>query len=132
MKPARIAIGAFFAITVVAALILTRAAQTELPETEVGPLAVDKLAENPAASADREVKVVGVVATVLPERGLFTIIDESEYDACKVVTCAHYEIPVAFAGQLPDVEQLVTVTGHLVQKQEGRFLLQATDVEPTP
>jgi cytochrome c-type biogenesis protein CcmE len=132
MKPARIAIGVLIAIAIVAALIFTRAVQTEPPETDVGPLAVDQLAKNPAASADREVSVVGVVATVLPERGLFTIIDQSEYDACKVVTCAHYEVPVAFVGQLPDVEQLVTVTGQLVQEQEGRFLLQATDVELTP
>ena len=66
---------------------------------------------------------------VVPKQKKFTIIDQSEYAECKVVTCARYEIPINFTGKLPGPEQVVMVTGKLVQPQPGRFLLKAKRVE---
>jgi hypothetical protein len=93
---------------------------------------VDQLAKSPKPYADQEVKVLGVVAGLAPDENYFTIIDVAEYQACKVVTCSQYQIPVAFAGELPQPEQTVRVTGQLTQPQPGRFLVQATRVETLP
>jgi hypothetical protein len=92
-------------------------------------LSVDELAKNPKAFAGREIKVMGVVGAVVSKQKIFTIIDQSEYAECKVVTCARYEVPVEFPGKLPDSEQLVIITGKLVQPQPGRFLFKAERME---
>ena len=97
--------------------------------TVTDTLNVDKLAKDPKGFADREITVTGVVGAVVPKQKLFTIIDQSEYAECKVVTCARYEIPIEFTGKLPDPEQVVMVTGKLVQPQPGRFLFEAKRVE---
>ena len=97
--------------------------------TVTDTLNVDKLAKDPKGFADREITVTGVVGAVVPKQKLFTIIDQSEYAECKVVTCARYEIPIDFTGKLPDPEQVVMVTGKLVQPQPGRFLFKAKRVE---
>jgi hypothetical protein len=92
-------------------------------------LGVDELAKNPKAFADREIVVTGVVGAVVAKQKIFTIIDQSEYAECKVVTCARYEIPIDFAGKLPEPEQVVVVAGRLVQPEPGRFLFKAKRVE---
>jgi hypothetical protein len=92
-------------------------------------LSVDELAKSPKGFADREITVTGVVGAVVPKQKIFTIIDQSEYAECKVVTCARYEIPIDFTGKLPDPEQVVMVTGKLVQPKPGRFLFKAKRVE---
>jgi hypothetical protein len=92
-------------------------------------LSVDELAKNPKEFVDREITVTGVVGAVVPKQKIFTIIDQSEYAECKVVTCARYEIPIDFSGKLPDPEQVVVVTGKLVQPQPGRFLFKAKRME---
>jgi hypothetical protein len=97
--------------------------------TVTDTLKVDKLAKDPKGFADREITITGVVGAVVPRQKLFTIIDQSEYAECKVVTCARYEIPIDFTGKLPDPEQVVMVTGRLVQPQPGRFLFKAKRVE---
>jgi hypothetical protein len=92
-------------------------------------LSVDELAKNPKAFTDREITVTGVVGAVVPKQKIFTIIDQSEYAECKVVTCARYEIPIDFSGKLPDPEQVVIITGKLVQPEPGRFLFKAKHME---
>lgn len=92
-------------------------------------LNVDQVAKNPAAFADRELRLMGVVSAVLPDQQLFAVIDEAEYASCKVVTCSQFQIPIAYAGELPAIETAVLVTGHLTQSEPGRYLLEATTLE---
>lgn len=95
--------------------------------TEV--LNVDQVAKNPSAFAGQEIDLSGVVSAVVPAKQLFAVIDLAEYASCRVVSCSQYQIPIAYAGDLPDVETPVTVTGHLTEPEPGRFLFQATSVE---
>lgn len=97
-----------------------------------GRLGVDQLAKDPTAFADQVVTLEGVVAEIVPAQQMFTVIDRAEYQACKVVTCSQYQIPIAFVGQLPQAEQAVSITGRLTQPERGRFLLQASQVELLP
>jgi len=97
--------------------------------TVIDTLNVDKLAKNPKGFAGREITVTGVVGAVVAKQKIFTIIDQSEYAECKVATCARYEIPIDFTGKLPDPEQVVMVTGKLLQPRPGRFLFKAKRVE---
>jgi len=90
---------------------------------------VDELARNPKEFAGRLLTVKGVVAAISAKQKLFTIIDVSEYAECKVVTCSRYEIPVGFSGELPESEQIVAVSGRLVEPEPGRFLFEATRCE---
>jgi hypothetical protein len=124
-------IAALIAIVAGAAFVL-RATENHDSQNNTGDLGVDQLAKSPKPYADQEVKVLGVVAGLAPDENYFTIIDVAEYQACKVVTCSQYQIPVAFAGELPQPEQTVRVTGQLTQPQPGRFLVQATRVETLP
>jgi len=110
-------------------LVLPDPSYGQNDSTVTDTLSVDKLAKDPKGFADREITVTGVVGAVVPKQKLFTIIDQSEYAECKVVTCARYEIPIDFTGKLPDPEQVVMVTGKLVQPQPGRFLFKAKRVE---
>ncbi|MDH3216875.1 MAG: hypothetical protein OEN01_11365 [Candidatus Krumholzibacteria bacterium] len=117
------------AATLLACAVLSVPSYGQSDSTVTDTLNVDKLAKNPKGFADREIVVTGVVGAVVPKRKIFTIIDQSEYAECKVVTCARYEIPIEFSGKLPDPEQLVMVTGQLVQPQPGRFLFKARRME---
>ena len=92
-------------------------------------LTVDQLAQHPEAFANQDLTLQGVVAARVPEQRQFTVIDAAEYQACKVVTCSQYQVPIAFAGELPAAEQLVTITGRLTQPEPGRYLLEAQRVE---
>lgn len=90
---------------------------------------VDELAKNPKGFAGRQLTVTGVVAAISAKQKLFTIIDVSEYAECKVVTCSRYEIPIGFSGELPKPEQVVAVSGKLVERKPGRFLFEAKRCE---
>ncbi len=65
----------------------------------------------------------------MPQHGYFVLIDQSEFADCEVVTCAVYQIPVAFSDEPPELEQAVAVTGQLVEAEPGRFVVEATQVE---
>jgi hypothetical protein len=88
-------------------------------------VSVNELAKNPKGFAGREIVVTGVVAVIAPKQKMFTIIDRSEYAECNVVTCARYEIPIGYSGELPKSEQIVAVSGKLAQVKPGRFLFEA-------
>lgn len=104
----------------------TAATDTTVTDTT---LSVDELAKNPKAFAHSEISVTGVVGAVVPKEKIFTMIDQSEYAECKVVTCARYEVPIKFSGDLPKSEQVVIVTGRLIEAQPGRYLFKARRME---
>jgi hypothetical protein len=131
MKPTRLAIVVAAAAAIVTGAVLTQSLNRIDPTAAAAVLGVDQLATNPATFADREVRLTGVVSAVLPEQQLFAVIDQAEYEACKVVTCSQYQIPITYPGELPAVEASVTITGRLTQAEPGRYLFQATTLELT-
>lgn len=132
MKPSRVLLLVGVVLVLAASAVVVRGLLGRESVPADGVLAVDQLAKNPTAYADRVVTLDGVVSAQVPEQQLFTLIDLAEYADCKVVSCSQYQVPVAFAGDLPGVEQSVRVTGRLVQPEPGRFLVQASAVEPVP
>lgn len=130
MKASRHALAIGIGILLVGSVVFMRTRAN--PRAQSGPLSVDNLARNPAAYAEQVLTLEGVVAETVPAQQLFTVIDRAEYQACKVVTCSQYQVPIAFAGKLPQAEQVVMVTGRLVQPEPGRFLLEASRVERVP
>lgn len=96
------------------------------------PLGVEQLAKAPASYTDRSLQVRGVVSSVVPRKGAFTLIDVDEYKSCGELGCAAYEVPVAYLGTLPDTGQVVLVTGRLEQPNPGRYLVRADKVEREP
>jgi hypothetical protein len=132
MNASRLALTIGIGVLLVGTVVLVRT-RAQSPAQAVGePLSVDHLAKNPAAYAEQVLTLEGVVAATVPEEKLFTVIDRAEYQACKVVTCSQYQVPIVFAGPLPRAEQLVMVTGRLIQPEPGRFLLEASRVEGVP
>lgn len=132
MRPAHVAILLGAVTLVVAGAVLTRTLVGDEPTAAAAVLDVDQLARSPSSFAGQEVHLSGVVSAVQPEQQLFAVIDHAEYAACKVVTCSQYQIPIAYAGDLPAVEASVTATGHLTQPEPGRYLFQATALELNP
>lgn len=132
MGSRRLAVVLGLAVAVGGFVLVLRARDRQAVLAAAPAIGVDQLAKDPAAYTDRDLTLEGVVAATLPEQRLFTVIDRAEYQACRVVTCSQYQIPIAFAGPLPPVEQPVSVTGRLVQPEPGRFLLQASRIERLP
>jgi hypothetical protein len=129
MNPTRIVLAFVAVALIVAGALLTRTLNGTDPSSAAEILSVDQVAKNPASFADREVRLTGVVSAVLPEQQLFAVIDQAEYAACKVVTCSQFQIPIAYAGDLPTLEVAVLVSGRLTQPEPGRYLFQATALE---
>ncbi len=132
MNAPRLALAVGIATLLVGSAALLRNRERPAAQAVSVPLSVDILAKNPAAYAERILMLEGVVAETVPAQQIFTVIDRAEYQACKVVTCSQYQIPITFAGQLPAAEQAVVITGRLTQPEPGRFLLEASRVEHIP
>ncbi len=96
------------------------------------PLGVEQLAKAPSEFVTHSFKVRGVVSSVVARKGAFTLIDVEEYKSCRELDCAAYQVPVAFAGTLPDTAQIVLVTGRLEQPEPGHYLVRAVQVEREP
>lgn len=116
-------------IALVGAALLLAGCQKK-PASADEPLGVEQLAKNPAAYAGRGLRVHGVVSSVMPKKGVFTLIDVEEYKSCRELGCSAFEVPVAFAGALPDTAKAVLVAGRLEQPEPGRYLVRAERVEP--
>ena len=132
MNISRIALVLGLATAVGGSVVLLPTRERPVAQAATTSLGVDQLAKNPQAYTDQVVTFEGVVAELLPEQRRFTVIDRREYQSCKVVTCSQYQVPIAFAGDLPPATQAVSVTGRLVQPEPGRFLLEASRVAKLP
>ncbi len=95
-------------------------------------LGVEQLAKAPASFARGRVTLRGVVAFANTAEHRFTLIDEAEYRACRELSCSAYEVPVAFAGTLPETAQAVRIVGQLVQPDPEHYLVHADSVEVLP
>ncbi len=102
-------------------------AQAARPE-----LGVEQLAKAPASFARGRLTLRGVVAFASAGEHRFTLIDEAEYRACRELSCSAYEVPVAFAGALPETAQAVRIVGRLVQPDPEHYLVQADSVAVLP
>jgi len=119
-------------VTFVGMWLLVAGCQRAHVKDTRAPLGVEQLAKTPAEFADRSLRVRGVVSSVAATKGAFTLIDVDEYETCRELGCAAYQVPVAFAGTLPDTAQIVLVTGRLEQPEQGRYLVRAKQVERVP
>lgn len=95
-------------------------------------LGVEQLAKSPGAYVGQSLRLRGVVASTAGERHLFTLIDEAEYKSCRELGCAAFEVPIAFAGALPETARTVRVAGRLEQPEPGRYVVRAEHVETVP
>lgn len=93
---------------------------------EVG---VEQLAKTPATFAAVPLALRGVVSESSANAHRFAVIDEAEYLSCRELNCSAYEVPVIFAGALPETAKTVRIVGRLAQPEPGRYVLQADSVE---
>ncbi len=102
------------------------------PRPKYAEVGVERLAKNPAAFRGRTFILRGVVSAVAQKRQMFTVIDQKEYDSCRELGCAAYQIPITFTGALPETARSVLITGRLEQPQPGRYLMRASQVALAP
>lgn len=95
-------------------------------------LQVEQLAKTPASYMGQVLRLRGIVASSTSERHMFTVIDEAEYKSCRELGCAAFEVPIAFAGALPETARTVRIAGRLEQAEPGRYLVRADRVETLP
>lgn len=62
--------------------------------------------------------VIGVVQTITPDDNLLTLIDVEEYKLCGLSDCCLY-MPVVWQGEMPNIEDIVTVTGVIDSTDSG-------------
>lgn len=97
--------------------------------TQPADIGVEQLAKSPEGYAGRGITVRGVVSEIGSGGHTFTVIDEAEYRSCRELGCASYEVPVAFAGAMPETASAVRVSGRLEQSEPGRYIVRAERVE---
>lgn len=79
---------------------------------------VDDLAEKPG-KFQGEIVLKAAVARVNRAKGLLSVIDAREFEACGEVNCARHYLPVKLAGTLPELETVVFLTGEVVRTDRG-------------
>lgn len=91
------------------------------------PVEVDDLAESPDKYMG-EISLKAAVARVSKSKGVFSVIDAREFEACGEVDCAKHYLPVKFVGVLPKPETVVLLTGQVVKTDKG-LVFEAKRVE---
>ncbi len=74
-----------------------------------------------------EVTIEGVVSAVSASDKRVALIDVTEFERCKVVTCAQYTLPVQWSGELPAIKDKVLVRGN-VKTQGGKLVFVGAPV----
>lgn len=97
--------------------------------TPLAEIGVEQLAKSPGGFAGKGIMVRGVVSAIAADGHTFTVIDEAEYRSCRELGCAAYEVPIAFAGAMPETACTVRVAGRLEQPEPGRYVVRADRVE---
>ena len=90
---------------------------------------VDELAAAPE-NFPNEVTLRAVVSGVNESQGVFSVIDTREYEACGVLSCAKFYLPVRYEGELPTPKTLLQITGQVVRSEKG-LVFEASQVEAT-
>jgi hypothetical protein len=91
---------------------------------------VDDLADNPEKFKG-EIVLRAVVSAVKKSDGVFAVIDSREFESCGVLTCAKNNLPVKFAGKLPEPKTVVEITGEVVKSDKG-LVFDAKRVDRVP
>ena len=75
-----------------------------------------------------EIRVEGVVSSVLPANQMLSLIDTREFKECGITTCAQFTLPVHWSGSMPAVEETVLIDG-TVREIEGKLIFEAKGLE---
>ncbi len=131
-------------LTVLTLATLAALITTVIASSNQKPRAIDSASPAPVPSPARVVGVdelmkkdpiprtmmlvEGVVSAASSAEGSLALIDRSEFDQCRVTTCASLTLPVRWAGPMPSVAQAVRVDGE-VQKVKGKLIFAARRLE---
>lgn len=130
MKQFRIFILTITVLVLVASLAVAGAKDRNKSGQTTEILTVEMLTKSPHKFVGHDVTVKGVVGTVSAEKKLFTIVDSSACGGCPSKrACATPEFQVTFKGDLPAKKKSVTITGRLVEKEKGKYLLEASEIQ---
>ena len=88
---------------------------------------VDELAESPG-KYQGEIVLKAVVARVNRAKGVLSVIDFREFEACGEVGCARNYLPVKVEGELPEPKTVVELAGEVVRTEKG-LVFQAKRLE---
>jgi hypothetical protein len=75
-----------------------------------------------------EIRVEGVVSSVVPAKQMLSLIDTREFEECGITTCAQFTLPVHWGGSMPAVEDTVRIDG-TVKELEGKLVFEAKGLE---
>lgn len=92
-----------------------------------GVVQVDDLADSPE-KYQGEIVLKAVVARVNKSKGVLSVIDFREFEACGEVGCARNYLPVKVEGELPEPKTVVELAGEVVRTEKG-LVFQAKRLE---
>ncbi len=75
-----------------------------------------------------QIRVEGVVSSVLPAQQMLSLIDIREFKECGITTCAQFTLPVHWTGSMPAVKDTVRIDG-TVKELEGKLIFEAKELE---
>jgi hypothetical protein len=75
-----------------------------------------------------EIRVEGVVSSVVPTKQMLSLIDTREFKECGITTCAQFTLPVHWKGSMPAVTDTVRIDG-TVKELEGKLVFEAKGLE---
>lgn len=91
------------------------------------PVEVDNLADHPEKYTG-EMTLRATVARVNRTKGVLSVIDAREFEACGSIDCAKHYLPVKVDGPLPEPKTVVTLTGRVTRTEKG-LVFEASRVE---
>lgn len=74
------------------------------------------------------IAVLGVVSAVDARSKTLALIDRTEFERCRVTSCASLTLPVSWSGAMPSVGQLARLQGQ-VTEAGGKLVFAARQVE---
>jgi len=92
---------------------------------------IEALAKKPAKFVGKELRVEGVVASVMTDDRMFLMAEKkSACGGCpSKLSCGVTELTVFYEGKLPGKNKKLMVTGVLTEPEKGRYVFKASRLE---
>jgi hypothetical protein len=91
-------------------------------------VAIEKILDKPQVLVNKTILIQGVVNQVNPDKLLFSVISQKEFEECGISECnASEQLPIRYQGDLPAVGQQIEIVG-IVKGIDQGFIYEAESI----
>jgi hypothetical protein len=83
-------------------------------------VAIEKILDNPQVLVNKTILIQGVVNQVNPDKLLFSVISQKEFEECGISECnASEQLPIRYPGDLPEVGRQIEIVDIVKEIDQG-------------